>query len=127
MALTRVVLRLSRNPDAGFPGGDDDRGYVIKAPLDENGKFDAELWKQYKKQCTVDRFSPDEGEEADGWLTHRGNKWFFHWDEADEGPDDRVYRLGEHTLRLGDYVTIHDEDDDEDLVYKVTETTRLKD
>lgn len=126
MALTRVVLRLSRNPDAGFPGGDDDRGYVIKAPLDENGKFDAELWKQYKKQCTVDRFSPDEDEEADGWLTHRGNKWFLHYDEEDEGPDEPVHRLGEHTLRQGDYVTIHDADGD-DLVYKVTETTRLKD
>jgi len=126
MSLTRVVMRLGRNPDAGFPGGDDDRGYVVHAPLDREGKFDAELWKQYRRKCTVERFSPDEDERADGWLTHRGSHWFFHYDEEHEGPDEPVYRLGEHTLRMGDYVTIHEADGD-DLVYKVTETTRLKD
>jgi hypothetical protein len=124
MALTRVVLRLSRNPDAGFPGGDDDRGYLIHAPLDGEGRLDPDLWKAHKTDCVVERFSPDEDERADGWLAHRGKNWFFHYDEEDEGPDEPVYRLGDHALRLGDYVTIHEADGD-DLVYKVTENTRL--
>ncbi len=124
MSLTRIVLRLGRNPDAGYPGGDDHRGYVITAPLDRDGKLDIDLWRTNPKGCTVVRFSPDEDEKADGWLTHRGSHWFFHYDEDDEGPDEPVYRLGDHTMRLGDYLTIHEADGD-DLTYKVTEAVKV--
>ncbi len=124
MALTRLTLRLSRNPDAGFPEGDDKYGYVITAPLNKDGKLDADIWRAHKKGCTVIRFAPDDAERADGWLTHRGSNWFFHYDEAHEGPDEPVYKLGDHTLRVGDYVTIH-EADGEDLVYKITDGQRV--
>ncbi len=120
MALTRLTLRLGRNPQAGYPGGDDAHGYVITAPLDKDGKLDADLWRNHKKACTVIRFSQDDDEKADGWLTHRGSNWFFHYDEQHEGPDEPVYKLGDHTLRTGDYVTIHEADGD-DLVYKITD------
>jgi hypothetical protein len=124
MALTRLTLRLSRNPDAGFPEGDDQYGYVITAPLDKDGKLDSEVWRSHKRACTVIRFSPSDAERADGWLTHRGSNWFFHYDEDQEGPDEPAYKLGEHTLRTGDYVTIH-EADGEDLVYKITGAQRV--
>ena len=125
MPLTRVVLRLGRNPEAGYPEGDDRHGYVITAPLDADGKLDAELWRKHRKDCTVVRFSPDEEEYADGWLSHRGSNWFFHYDEDHEGPDEPVYKLGDHAMRPGDYVTIHEADGD-DLVYKVTEARKVK-
>ncbi|WP_417468767.1 hypothetical protein [Maricaulis sp.] len=124
MSLTRVVMRLGRNPDAGFPEGDDHHGYVVIAPLDKDGKLDVDLWRANKEECTVDRFSPDESEKADGWLSHRGSRWFFRYDEEEEGPDEPVYRLGEHMMRLGDYLTIHEADGD-DLTYKITEATPL--
>lgn len=124
MSLTRVTLRLGRNPDAGFPDGNDNHGYVIVAPLDLEGMLDLELWRDNKASCTVNRFSPDPDEIADGWLTHRGSYWFFHYDEDREGPDEPVYRLGEHSMRVGDYLTIHEADGD-DLTYKITETVRL--
>ena len=124
MSLTRVVMRLGRNPDAGFPDGDEHHGYVVVAPLDKDGMLDVELWRANKEKCTVDRFSPDATEAADGWLTHRGSRWFFRYDEDEEGPDEPVYRLGEHTMRIGDYLTIHEADGD-DLTYKITETTPL--
>lgn len=120
MSLTRIVLRLGRNPDAGFPEGDDNHGYVVVAPLNAEGKLDVELWRANKKACTVNRFTPGHEDDADGWLTHRGAHWFFHYDEDDEGPDEPVFRLGDHQLRLGEYVTIHEADGD-DLTYKVTE------
>ena len=120
MALTRVVMRLGRNPDAGFPDGDDHYGYVVVAPLDKEGKLDIELWRANKKACTVNRFSPDRADDADGWLTHRGSHWYFHYDEDDEGPDEPVHRLGDHRLRTGEYLTIHEADGD-DLTYKITE------
>ena len=122
MGLTRVVMRLGRNPDAGFPDGDDEQGYVVIAPLGSDGRLDLDLWRANKAKCTVDRFSPDPEEKADGWLTHRGSHWFFHYDEDEEGPDEPVFRLGDHSLRIGDYLTIHEADGD-DLTYKVTETT----
>lgn len=120
MALMRVVMRLGRNPDAGFPEGNDDHGYVLVAPLDAGGKLDLDEWRAHKERCTVVRFSPDPDEAADGWLTHRGAHWYFHYDEDDEGPDEPVFRLGDHQLRLGEYLTIHEADGD-DLTYKITE------
>jgi hypothetical protein len=120
MALTRVVMQLARNPQAGFPDGDDKQGYVITAPLDAGGRLDPEQWRERRKDCTVIRFAPDEERVADGWLTHRGDKWYLHYDEEAEGPDEPLYRLGEHSLRLGEYLTIHEADGD-DLTYKITE------
>lgn len=124
MALTRVVLRLGRNPDAGFPDGDDGQGYVIVAPLDAGGKLDVGEWRDNKKRCKVTRFTAEEPVEADGWLTHRGERWYLHYDEDEEGPDEPVHRLGDHHLRVGEYLTIH-EADGEDLTYKITEARRL--
>ncbi|MBR9824777.1 MAG: hypothetical protein GYB36_03110 [Alphaproteobacteria bacterium] len=120
MSLTRVIMRLGRNPDAGYPEGDDNHGYVVVAPLDKDGHLDVELWRAHREKCTVDRFSPDPDEKADGWLTHRGSHWFFHYDEEHEGPDEPVFRLGDHLLRVGEYLTIHEADGD-NLTYKITE------
>ena len=111
MKLTRVIMRLARNPDA--PQGDDSQGYVLMAPLDGDGHLDLELWRKDPRACTVRRFHPDPDEVADGWLTHRGANWFFHYDEEDEGPDEPVYRLGEHRIRAGAYLTIHEADGDD--------------
>ena len=118
--LSTVVLRLARNPDAGYPDGDPARGYAIVAPLDREGHLDASAWRAAKEKCTVNRFSPDPDEHADGWLSHRGSHWYFRYDEEDEGPDEPVFRLGEHRLAIGEYVTIH-EADGEALVYRVSD------
>jgi hypothetical protein len=120
MSLKRVVLRLGRNPDAGFPEGDDAHGYVVIAPLDADGHLDVGEWRSSKAKCTVDRFSPDPEDTADGWLSHRGSHWFFRYDEEEEGPDEPVFRLGDHSMRVGEYLTIHEADGD-DLTYKITE------
>jgi hypothetical protein len=124
MTLTRVVMRLGRNPDAGYPEGDDNLGYVVVAPLDKDGALDVVLWRANKDKCKVVRFTPDHEDDADGWLAHRSERWWFHYDDDAEGPDEPVYRLGDHRLRLGEYVTIH-EADGEDLTFKVTETRPL--
>jgi hypothetical protein len=120
--LTRLILRLGRNPDAGFPEGDDRHGYVIVAPLGADGKLNIEGWRAQKQACTVRRFTPDHRDDADGWLSHRGGHWFLRYDEEDEGPDEDLFRLGDHRLFIGDYVTIHAPDGD-DLVYRVSEAT----
>jgi|TARA_R100000455_G_C6160439_1_gene45912 hypothetical protein len=124
MALYRVVMRLTRNPGTSFPDGDDHRGYTIVAPLDASGHLDLKLWRENKEKCIVLRFSPEEDEKADGWLTHRGSHWYFRYDEEDEGPDEPVFRLGDHALRKGEYITIH-EADGEDLTHKITDVVKV--
>ena len=119
--LKTIVLRLARNPDAGYPVGDDARGYRIVAPLDREGLIDLALWRANKETCTVVRFSPDDDEKADGWLSHYRSHWYFRYDEAEEGPDEPLFRLGEHKLLVGEYVTVHEADGDA-LVYRVTES-----
>lgn len=123
MSLYQVVLRLARNP--GFPEGDDGQGYVIVAPLDVSDHLDVAGWRQNREACTVVRFKPGSDRDADGWLTHNGSHWFFHYDEAGEGDDEPVYRLGEHRLGIGDYITIH-ENDGETLTYRVTKRTPVR-
>lgn len=118
MTLKRVVMRLARNP--GHPEGDLHQGYVLVAPLDVDSKLDASEWRAKRAACTVARFRPGQPHEADGWLSHHGSHWYFRYDEEEEGPAEPVFRLGEHRLELGDYVTIH-ERDGQDLTYRVTE------
>ncbi|MEQ1779867.1 MAG: hypothetical protein ABMA14_00795 [Hyphomonadaceae bacterium] len=118
MSLTQVVLRLARNP--GFPAGDDNQGYIINAPLDGDGKLSVEEWQALREDCSVIRFKPGDERDADGKLTHRGSHWFIHYDEEREGDDEPVYRLGDHVLTLGSYITIH-ESDGRDLTYRVAQ------
>jgi hypothetical protein len=105
--LTRVVLRLGRNPEQGFPEGDDHHGYVVMAPLDPDGFLDPALWAQRKQDCTVRRFHAHEAA-ADGWLRRRGESWHFWYDEAEEGPEESGVKLGAHRFRVDEYVTIRE-------------------
>jgi hypothetical protein len=118
MALKQIVLRLARNP--GYPDGDDRQGYVITAPLDGDNRIDLEEWRQQRETCTVVRFKPGEERDADGRLTHRGGHWAFHYDEKQEGDDEPLYRLGDHQLAVGSYVTVA-ESDGRTQTYRVAE------
>ena len=97
MSLSRIVMRLARNPGTEFSGGDDHRGYALTAPLTEDGP-------------------------VDGRLNRRGARWFFDYDDADETDDEPLYRLGQHRFALGEYVTVTDEGG-QPLTYKVMEVT----
>jgi hypothetical protein len=120
MTLQRITLQLARNP--GAPSGDPEQGYMIIAPLGPEGQLDEIAWRAHRKACRVYRFHPDPAETADGWLTHRGQKWAFHYDEEEEGDDEAVFRLGTHTLKEGEYVTI-DHAGEGAKTYKVTDVT----
>lgn len=119
MSLSRVVMRLARNPGTEFAGGDDHRGYALTAPLTEDGLLDEVAYSKLKARCAVRRFAPDE-DPVDGRLARRGSRWFFDYDDTDVADDEPVYRLGEHRFSVGEYVTITDEDG-RPLTYKVVE------
>ena len=117
MSFKRIIMRLARN--TGYPEGDRERGYVVKAPLTPDGQLDLDTWRENRSEAIVMRFDPDTAERADGWLTHRGSHWYFRYDEDHEGPDEPAYRLGDHKFAVGEYITVthHGEDP---LTYQVT-------
>jgi len=119
MSLSRIVMRLARNPGTEFAGGDDRPGYALTAPLTADGHLDEAAYARQREACAVRRFSPDE-DPADGRLARKGQRWFFDYDDTDVADDEPVYRLGEHRFAVGEYVTITDEDG-RPLTYKVVE------
>jgi hypothetical protein len=118
MSLSRIVMRLARNPGTEFADGDDHRGYSLVAPLTEDGMIDEAGFKKAKDACTVRRFAPDE-DAQEGRLARRGERWFFDYEEG-PSDDEPVYKLGQHRFAVGEYVTVADEDQ-RLLTYKVTD------
>lgn len=123
MTLSRIVMRLARNPGTEFAEGDDHRGYTVVAPLLEDGKLDVDAFQNARADCSVRRFAPDE-EAVNGRLARRGQNWFFDYDDADDADDEPVHRLGDHRFTVGEYVSVADEDG-RMLAYRVTEVTPL--
>lgn len=123
MPLSRIVLRLARNPGTEFANGDDHRGYALTAPLKGDGRLDEAAYAKVKDDCSVRRFAPDE-DPADGRLIKRGPRWFFDYEEEDPDQDEPVYRLGDHRFAVGEDVTVTD-DNGRPLTYKVVEVAAL--
>jgi len=119
MSLSRIVMRLARNPGTEFAGGDDHRGYALTAPLTPDGLIDEGEYAKHKAKCVVRRFAPDEDAE-EGRLMHKRQRWYFDYDAAIESDDEPVHRLGEHRFSVGEYVTVTDEDG-RPLTYKVVD------
>ncbi|HEX5379855.1 MAG TPA: hypothetical protein VFW47_14860 [Phenylobacterium sp.] len=119
MSLSRIVMRLARNPGTEFAGGDDRRGYALTAPLTPDGHLDEAAYAKAKAECVVRRFQPEE-DAVDGKLARHGQRWFFDYNAGDAADDEPVHRLGEHRFAVGEYVTVTDEDG-RPLTYKVVE------
>ena len=119
MSLSRIVMRLARNPGTEFADGDDHRGYTLTAPLTPDGHLDEAAYGKARDACKVRRFAPDE-DPQDGRLARKGQRWFFDYDEEDAADDEAVHRLGQPVFAVGAYVTVTDEDG-RPLTYKVVE------
>ena len=124
MTLSRISLRLARNPGTEFANGDDRYGYTLVAPLDAKGFLDEDGWKAASTHCTVRHFSPDLPTPRDGLLKRRGDNWYFDYEAGSTEDDEPVFKLGRHPFKAGEYVTVTDEDD-RPLTYAVREVSRL--
>ncbi len=106
--LRRIRLNLARTKD--FPGGSARHGYEFVAPLDADGHIDAAAWKTHRDQCRVRRFWGDEEDDI-GHLVHRpGGSWAFHYDIGGDEDDEPGYRFAQHAFKVGEYVSIKDEE-----------------
>lgn len=122
MSLSRIIMRLARNPGTEFADGDDHRGYTLTAPLTADGHLDEAALKGLKGGASVRHFLPEE-DPREGRLGRRGERWFFDFGDAPEG-EEPLYRLGEHRFAVGEYLSITDEDG-RLLTYKVTEVAAV--
>jgi hypothetical protein len=116
----RIRLTLARS--AEFPQGSLWHGYEFVAPLDDQGHIDVELWRQHRDNCRVRRFWEGQDDEI-GVLVHKPGgaehgRWVFDYDQAAADDDESGYRFGAHVFRLGEYVSIRNEDG-ETHTYKV--------
>jgi hypothetical protein len=120
--LQRITLHLARNHD--FPDGSSRHGYEVTAPLDTDGRLDSIEWCSKRAQCRVLRFWRGEPDQH-GLLVHRpggagGATWMIDYDEDRADDDEAGYRLGTHSFKVGDYVSIRDADGNLNT-FKVTE------
>ena len=101
MALSSIILRLARNPGAEHPDADPHDGYTITAPLTDDGHLDEAAVARSAAQCRVWRFQPDADDRV-GRLVRRGSGWAIHYGaDAEEAPDEAVYRLRHHRFVIG--------------------------
>ena len=120
MSLSKIRLELARCKE--HPDGAHDIGYEFAAPLKEDGRIDAESWGKNRDHCRVRRFRPGEEDDIGHLLHKRGGSWAFHYDiHSDEEEDEAGYRFGDHAFRLGEYVSVRE--DEELMPYKVVRVT----
>jgi hypothetical protein len=118
MSLTQIVLRLAGSP--GNPYGDDDQGYILAAPLDDDGRLDFQAWERRPKACTAVRFRPGNDRHGSGRLCRRADDWFVHYDAEGENGDEAIDRLGEQLLTVGQHVAVRGRDG-RSLAYRISE------
>ncbi len=105
MTLMTIRLELGRTPD--FPSGSSAHGYEFTAPVTKDGHLDVAAWQANKERCTVTRFWG--GDEQHGRLRHVGRGWRFDYREGEED-DEPFFKLEQHALRPGAYLTIREMD-----------------
>ncbi|MCX7319436.1 MAG: hypothetical protein NT113_08050 [Hyphomicrobiales bacterium] len=117
----RLHLVLAR--ESGHPEGDAEIGYVFIAPLDENDRIDAAVWKAHREACRVTRLRPG-GDDIRGHLIHRpGGSWAFHYDVSGTAPDEAGFHFDKESFRLGEYVSVREAGTEQ--TYRVASVTPL--
>ena len=111
--LRKVTLNAARSKQ--FPDGSIRHGYDFVAPLTAEGHIDLEGWKAHRGECFAHRFSGDDPERR-GLLVHRaggrgGSTWRFELGKGAElDEEDDGFRFADHPFKVGEYVSIRDED-----------------
>jgi hypothetical protein len=103
----QIRLELAREP--GHPGGSSATGYDLIAPLDEDSRLSAEVWRQHKDECRVHRFREGEDDVVGRLARKPGGWWYFDYDDSTTDDDEPAYRLSTERFLIGEYVSVQDE------------------
>jgi hypothetical protein len=109
--LSKIRLELARTK--GYLEGSREIGYEFTAPLKSDGRIDVDAFHKLKARCRVRRFRKDEDEDDIGHLIRKpGGSWAFHYDiHSDAEGDESGYRFGDHLFKVGEYVSVQEEDE----------------
>lgn len=122
MSLSKIRLELARCKE--YPEGAHDIGYEFAAPLTAEGRIDGDGWLKDRDHCRVRRFRPGEEDDIGHLVRKRGGSWAFHYDiHSDEEEDEAGYRFADHVFRVGEYVSVRE--DDELMAYKVVQVMKV--
>jgi hypothetical protein len=107
--LYKIRLELARTPE--HPDGAPGIGYEFAAPLTEDGTIDPQAWDRNRDHCRVVRFRPGEEDDVGHLVRKPGGSWAFHYDiHSDAEDDESGYRFGDHRFRVGEYVSVREDD-----------------
>lgn len=106
-SLKKVRLELARTRES--PDGNPHCGYEFVAPLTKDGHLDADLHRQRKSECRVNRFW--EGQKSEqGVLLHLGkDRWVFSYAPGADD-DEPAFKFDRHAFAPGEYVSITEHD-----------------
>lgn len=98
-------IRLLLARESGHPTGDRDEGYDVLAPLDTEGRIDADEWKRHQAHCRVRHFRPNEADRIGRLRRKPGGQWFFDYEEG-ERDDEIGFRFADERFVVGEYVSL---------------------
>lgn len=101
-----IRLELARTNE--FPEGSVSRSYLLRLPLDADGRIDTAAVGSDPGRATVRRFWPSEPDMI-GYVIHTPQGWAFSYEPGEED-DEAIFHLESHKLRLGEYITVTEPD-----------------
>ena len=107
MTFSRIRLELGRTDE--YPDGNQNHGYEFVAPLTPEGHIDPQAWKENKAKCIVRHFEGMDIKGA-GLLSRAGRGWRFEYGPEGRAGDEPFYRLDQHIMRPGLYVSLREHD-----------------
>jgi hypothetical protein len=122
MTLHLVRLELAR--EKGHPDGSSLHGYEFVAPLDQNGHLDRSHWADERGRCTTRRFWYGEDDQTGNLIHTRGGHWAFSYDPTTTDDDEAIFRLDQHLMRPGEYVSIT-EPDRQQHTFRIVSVSKL--
>ena len=104
-------IRMELAREKGHPDGARNSGYSFVAPLDSAGRIDAAEWAKHRDSCRVVKFRPDEADEVGHLVRRPGGSWAFRYDISGADDDEAGYRFGDERFEVGEYVSVHEDDE----------------
>jgi hypothetical protein len=102
--------------------GDMGAAYTIIAPLDQNGRIDPMLWRNFCDACRVARSRPGEDDFLGHLVYHLGGGWAVRYDWK---PNMREigFHLADERFLAGEHVSINE--NGKTLTYRVVSVSHL--
>lgn len=112
-------IRLELGQTDSFPEGSASRAYVLRLPLNEQGRIDEGALLSHPEQATIRRMWPSQAETS-GRLAHKNGHWFFV-EHGTDGPEEAWTCITSATFSDGAVVNLSEKG--EALPFRVAKVT----